>query len=108
MANHASELTTLLDAILVLDHQAVEDRANKIAAAPTLSRPGAGETNTLNATVPSKFYDLQERMVAQAKLLGEAAHQKDDGKMGKAFGQMAETCVACHSAYLFQPQGSAP
>jgi cytochrome c556 len=103
MANHASDLNLLLNSILILDYDAVSDRATRIATAPQLTRPGAGETSTLNTTIPSHFYDLQDGMIAQAKLLAEAATHKDDVKMAKAFGQMAQNCVACHSAYLFQP-----
>jgi cytochrome c556 len=105
MRHHAEDLTDLLKAVLLLDHDGVEERARALAEAPKLSQPAPGEIDTLNASIPKRFFELQNDFVKKAKALGQTAKQHDDVKMGKAFGQLTEACVACHSVYLWQSSG---
>ena len=103
MAHHGVDLTDLLKAIVILDHDAVVDRVQVITEEPKLSRPRDGETGTLNASLPRRFFDLQDDLADRAAAVKEAAQAHDDARMGKAFGQLAESCVNCHRVYLWQP-----
>ncbi len=102
MVNHGTDLGTLVNAAIILDLESVEFHAREIANEPTLSRPMPGEADTLSAAVPKRFFDLQDQLKLQAKALAEAAHQRDKNKVAHTFGQIAETCMVCHSEYMWQ------
>jgi cytochrome c556 len=106
MVHHAQQLGELLKAVLILDHAAVEERVGALIESK-LARPAAGETDTLNSSIPKRFFDLQDNLVKQATAVREAAHQGDDAKMGEAFGKLAQACVACHAVYLWQSSDEA-
>jgi len=110
MVNHGSNLTNMVNAAIILDLESVEYHAKEIGTEPTLSRPAAGEVDTLSAAVPKRFFDLQDQLKQQAKALGDAAHQRDKTRVSHTFAQLAETCMTCHSEFMWQaqPQGSAP
>jgi len=103
MAHHSANLGDLLKAVLILDRDGVQERVKAITDAPKLARPAPGETDTLNAAVPPRFFELQDAMVKRAIAVSDAAKKRDDLQMGKAFGQLTEACVACHSVYLWKP-----
>jgi cytochrome c556 len=102
MTGHANQLSQLLKAVLVLDREAVQEYANAIHDSTTLGRPVPGENDTLNSSIPKRFFDLQDQLAKNAKTLSEAARRHDDVQMGTAFGQLTATCVACHAAYMWK------
>jgi len=107
MVNHAVDLTDLLKAVVILDHDAVVDRVRAIHEEPKLSRPPPHETDTLNAAIPKHFFELQDDLIKKTAAVEEAAKTHDDVKMGKAFGQLAESCVTCHRVYLWRSSSGA-
>ena len=106
MKNHGADLNALLSAVIILDHQAVENRARSIGETPMLPRPAPSEINTLNAAVPERYFSFQDQFAKQAKALADAAHRRDDAKMAHAFSQLTETCVGCHSAFMWRVASS--
>jgi cytochrome c556 len=106
MAEHSSKLTTLLTAVLLLDHDQVRRYASDIANAPMVARPLPGEKDTVIAQIPKRFFDLQDQLATQGKALAEAAGRHDDAQMGAAFGRLTDTCVTCHAVYLWKGQAA--
>jgi cytochrome c556 len=107
MVDHGARASALVQSALVLDYGLVEENAKAFAEAKQLGRPAPGEQNTLAAAVPSRFFDLQDQLKTQAKALSAAAHRHDDTQMGHALGQTLQTCIACHSTYLWRQSTSA-
>lgn len=103
MARHRDYAALLSSSALNLAYAEVEVAAGEIAGEPQLARPSPDERDTLNARLPARFFDLQDALVAQAKELRSAAEAKDGPRMARAYGQLSETCVACHAAYLRGP-----
>lgn len=100
MARHREDLALLSASALALEFPELEVAAGEIIGEPQLARPGPDERDTLNARLPSRFFDLQEELVARAKLLRTAARRRSGPEVASAYGQVAETCVACHAVYL--------
>lgn len=100
MQRHGEEMMLLLVSVMTLQHEDSELLAQQVAAEPRLGRPAAGETGTINAMLPARFFDLQEELQVRARAMAEAARAKDDTRIVRAYGQLAETCVSCHSVYL--------
>jgi cytochrome c556 len=102
MARHSKEMTELVWAVVFLDYAGVTRQAQKIADEPRLARPVTGDATELNAIIPERFFALQEQLRVRAGRLADAARSHDDG-MAAEYGKLAETCVACHQAYLNEP-----
>jgi hypothetical protein len=99
MLEHGNNMETLLWGSLMLDYDLISSVSRLIVDQPKLSRPGADRT-TLNAYLPSRFFELQERLHSTARDLDQAARSKDDEAIARNYGRLAETCVSCHSLYL--------
>jgi len=100
MGKHGDDLEWLLANVLMLNRENVEATARRIAETPRMARPQGGDSDTLNALLPARFFDLQDELATKAGQLAAAAHRRDDRAIAKAFGSLTETCVACHSSYL--------
>lgn len=90
----------LMASVVLLSHDGAELLANQIAAEPKLARPARGELDTLNALLPIQFFELQDEVRERAAVVVAAAKARDNDRLVKAYGQLAETCVSCHSVYL--------
>jgi hypothetical protein len=112
MGKHGDDLEWLLANVLMLNRANVEASARRIAQTPKLARPVAVESDSLNAILPARFFELQDQLSERATGLANAAAGHDDSAMARAFGQLTETCVASHSSYLSEPpnerKGSEP
>jgi hypothetical protein len=100
MERHGEVMMLLLVSVLTLQQNDTELLAEQVAAEPRLGRPGPGEKGTLSALLPARFFGLQDELTARAHALAEAARVSDNGRIVRAYGQLAETCVSCHSVYL--------
>jgi len=100
MDRHGDQLELLLAAVLMLNRPLVETLASDIAATPKLANLGGADGALLNATLPPRFFALQDQLGSQAKRLAEAARTRSDPAMAAAFGELTATCVKCHSVYL--------
>ena len=101
MVRHGDDVTDLMWAVLLLDRAQTHALAERVVAEPRLARAhGLHELDTVNAALPPGFFVLQDELVTRAKAVAAASRQADDRVLSKAFGQLMETCVACHAAYL--------
>jgi hypothetical protein len=100
MQRHGEEMMLLLVSVMTLQHEDTELLAQQVAAEPRLGRPAPGEAGTINSLLPPRFFELQEELQLRARSMAEAARAKDDTRIVRAYGQLAETCVSCHSVYL--------
>jgi hypothetical protein len=99
MIEHGDNMETLLWASLMLDYDLISSVSGFIVDRPKLSRPD-GDRSTLNAYLPARFFELQERLYGAARDLAQAAEAKDDDAIARHYARIAETCVSCHSLYL--------
>lgn len=100
MQRHGRDQARLVTAVTLLQRDVVVSIADDIAAEPRLVRPLSEGRDELNASLPERFFVLQDALRLRAKDLSGAAKRKDDVALGRAFGQMVEVCVSCHSSYL--------
>src|SRR4051794_19641108 len=69
MVRHGKTMTDLVQAVIVLDYAATARLAAEIAEEPRLARPLS--PNDLNASVPDKFFELQDELHQRASTLSE-------------------------------------
>ena len=110
MDRHGEVMMMLLVSVMTLQHSDTELLAEQVAAEPRIGRPAAGEKGTISTLLPPRFFDLQDQLVERAHAVAQAARANDNGRIVRAYGQLAETCVSCHSVYLqpdtiFDPPG---
>jgi hypothetical protein len=100
MERHGKDAPVLWTAVTLLQRDVVAELATNIASEPRLVRPTFGHTDELNTQLPERFFVLQDVVRDRAKALAQAARGGSDEELAQAFGRLAETCVACHSAFL--------
>jgi cytochrome c556 len=101
MGRHVEQANQLLVAVLTLDHDAVAANAAEIAAEPKLSRFSGDLNDTVNQRLPERFFALQDELQIRATEVNRSAATGDNQAVARAFGKLTETCVNCHSAYLY-------
>jgi cytochrome c556 len=77
----------------------------ELAKEPKFSRPAPNEKGTLSALLPPQFFVHQDALADSASALARAAQARDDERLAEAFGEVARTCIACHSTYLHEELG---
>lgn len=102
MANHSKQMTALVWAVVFVDYRESAQLAKLIANEPRFARPTTGDATELNSALPPRFFELQDQLRERALRLEVDARMNDAGAMAKSYGALAETCVACHDAYLSQ------
>ncbi len=102
MGRHGEVMSFLLQDVVLLQYESAEELAETLAEEPQLGRPHPSDHTSLNALLPPSFFVYQDRLKERAQALAEAARTRDDGRLGRAFGALTETCVGCHSAYLYE------
>lgn len=100
MARHGRDMMALVQAVLFLDRETTQRLAGELAAEPRLTRPIVGGEDDLNASLPERFFVLQDELRSRALGLAESAKGQDDAALAARLGELTQTCVACHSAYL--------
>jgi hypothetical protein len=110
MDRHGEVMMLLLVSVMTLQHADTELLAEQVAAEPRIGRPATGEQGTISALLPPRFFTLQDELVDRARAVANAARANDNSRTVRAYGQLAETCVSCHSVYLqpdtiFEPPG---
>ena len=110
MDRHGEVMMMLLVSVMTLQHSDTELLAEQVAAEPRIGRPATGEQGTIGALLPPRFFTLQDELVDRAHAVANAARANDNSRIVRAYGQLAETCVSCHSVYLqpntiFEPPG---
>jgi hypothetical protein len=102
MQGHGADMTMLLWSLLFLDYEGTTELSRSIVEPPRLARPI--DDSTLNAQIPSEFFALQDQLIVRAEHLAElaAAPSRDVAAIARAYGQLTETCVRCHSTFLYE------
>lgn len=108
MARHGADMLALVQAVLFLDHQTTQRLAAEIAAEPRLTRPIAGGLDDVNAALPERFFILQDELKSRAIDLAGASRSSDPAQLAARLGELTQTCVSCHAAYLEPPPALAP
>lgn len=108
MQRHGEEMVRLVLAVTLLKRETAQALATDIANEPRLSRPLPGDEDDLNAALPERFFVLQDELRSRAKALATSTRGTDDVATANSLGQMMQTCVACHSAFLNPQTGATP
>jgi hypothetical protein len=106
MGRHGKDLSLLVHSVVMLQRDLVVDLAHTIATEPRLVRPLPDGRDELNAVLPERFFVLQDELRERAQALSEAARGHDDAELGRRFGLMTQTCVACHSTFFLPRTGT--
>jgi hypothetical protein len=106
MSRHGDDMQQLLMAVTLLERERVKAIATDIANEPRLVRPMPGDEDALNAALPAQLFVLQDELRLRAKALATAADKPNDPALATSFGRLTETCVACHSAFLYPQERS--
>lgn len=99
MNNHGLNVMRLSVATVLLQYDDAADAVESIVAEPGMSRVPEGD-DTLNASLPKRFFDLQDQLHTRAQSLADAIKRHNDADIATAYSRMTETCIACHSVYL--------
>jgi hypothetical protein len=106
MRGHADQMAILFWSVVFLDDIGVAEIGDAIANEPKLARPLSPSEDTLNAMLPADFFVLQDELAERAKALITVATTigHDATAIGKAYGDLATTCVKCHDKYMYGPK----
>jgi|GEM_PF-1941731 len=100
MQRHGAVMDVLIRSVVMLDRARTADAVDAVIGEARLARPLPGDTEMINAAIPPLFFDLQDHLQQRAQALRTASAKGDDVEVAVALGQVMQTCVACHSAYL--------
>jgi hypothetical protein len=105
MQTHGDDMGMLFWSMILLDQEDTKRVSEFIANEPTFARPAAGDESTINAVLPEEFFQLQTAFAVKAKAMATLANAEPPNKaeLARAFGDLAATCIACHSVYMEEP-----
>lgn len=103
MQRHVPAMDRLVRSVLLLDRPGTVAAVDAVLEEARLARPLPGDKESINAAIPTLFFDLQDHLHDRASVLRRAATNGDDVEVAVAFGEVMQSCVACHSSYL--PRG---
>lgn len=103
MKRHEADALKLVRSVLTLEHAQTLRLAATIASEPRLTRPMPGDGDVLNRQLPERFFVLQDELRLKARSLEAAAKKRDDVVLAQRLGEMLQTCVSCHAAFLPAP-----
>lgn len=110
MRAHGDDMTMLMWSIMFLDVDGSAEFARVIQRQPWLERPADPASVPVQERVPEIIYQLQDQLKARASTLAalaDASGRTESARLAKAFGDMAQTCVSCHAAYLYEDSAQA-
>jgi hypothetical protein len=100
MLRHGDQMNDLTYAVLRIDYAGVSQVASEIAAEPRLARPSVQDATELNASLPERFFVLQDELKSAADALDRAAQSHDANALAAGYGRLSAACVSCHDAYM--------
>ena len=94
-------------AVLLLKRPNIVTLASQLAEEPGLATPSEAGADTLNASLPPRFFELEAQLRREAAGLAEAARRgrTSDTALAERFGRLTTTCVSCHQTYQQPGQG---
>jgi cytochrome c556 len=105
MLRHGEQMNDLTFAVLHIDYAGAHQVADEIAQEPRLARPRSSDATELNASLPPRFFELQDEMTAAAETLARAARSHDTQALASAYGRLCGACVSCHDVYMHDTPG---
>jgi hypothetical protein len=100
MRAHARGMMALVSTVTVLDYDGAAESASELLAEPRVARPLAHDAADLNASLPARFFSLQDELRAHLEEIRRAARARDPDALASAFAAATRACVGCHDAYL--------
>jgi hypothetical protein len=104
MDRHGDRMVLLMESVVLLNYDLAKVLADELVAEPKLGRPARGERDTLNALLPPAFFNYQDQLAVRARTLASAAESRKHEQLMAAYVGVAETCVGCHAAYLYEDE----
>lgn len=100
MRTHARGMMELVSRVTLLDWDGVIVAAQRVLDEPRIARPLTGDASELNASLPARFFTLQDELRTQLQAMQRAASAHDTDGLADSFAATTRTCVRCHDAYL--------
>jgi hypothetical protein len=112
MGRHGATLSSLVQAVVLLDRPTIRTLANRIAEEETIARLSAPTKSGKPLPLPPPFFAELDALRDNARELAAAAQTRagrdEDRELADRFAALARTCVGCHSVYLRGGLGSEP
>jgi hypothetical protein len=113
MGRHAATLSSLVQAVVLLDRPAIRTLASRIAEEETVARMNAPTKSGKPLPLPPQFFAELDALRENAQQLAAMAarsgsSREDDRELADRFAALARTCVGCHSVYLRGGPASEP
>lgn len=108
MERHGNDMVDLSWSVVLLKYDLVERLAARIASEPPVARSLGDVETPINAALPTRFFELQDQLLAQTKQLAAAAQANEPDRLATAYAGVAGTCVTCHALYLARPPSTPP
>ena len=99
MHAHARGMLELMSTATVLDWEGTVAAVDRVLAEPRLARPQSQDATELNATLPPRFFTLQDELRLQLQAVRKAAAAHDAEAFADGFTGATRTCIHCHDAY---------
>jgi hypothetical protein len=96
MERHGDSMRDLLSSSLTLQYGLLAQRARWMSAERKIPRPPPAEDDH----ALDRFFDMQDDLYRDVAALASASEREDDEAIARAYGQLAGTCIRCHSLYL--------
>ena len=100
MERHGNDMVDLSWSVVLLKYDLVARLARHIADEAPLGRPLNDVDTPVNAALPTRFFEIQDQLIAATKQLESAATARDPDRLARTYSSVAQTCVACHALYL--------
>jgi cytochrome c556 len=109
MAVHGTTMSSLVQAVVLLDRPAIKILATRIADAEVIARNDAAGAAKKPIVLPDEFFVQQTKLADAARqLAATAASAGEDAALAEQFSTLTRTCISCHSAYLHGQAGTPP
>lgn len=100
MRTHARGMMELVSRVTLLDWDGVTAAAQRALDEPRVARPVTHDASELNATLPPRFFALQDELRLDLQAVQRMAEAHDADGLADSFARTTKTCVRCHDAYL--------
>lgn len=101
MRAHSDDMIMLLGATLYLDPAASAYFSHLVDTTPRLAEPLSPSEDTTNASIPPRFFELQDDLRRAArKIKVTSLASSDPVAVAHDYGALLQACVRCHAEYL--------
>lgn len=101
MGFHGQTMSSLVQAVVLLDRPSIRVLATRIADTEVVARTEEVSRAHRTLALPERYFLEQKHLAEAARNLAvTAAGDGDDAALADRFAALTRTCVGCHSAYL--------